>query len=173
MYLCIHVHACTLYIQYAAHTCPLGQWMQIHTNKEEHTEFRAQYSSWGSNWDYHGVRINCKRTYRYYVQLHIHRHVRNNVLYMYLYKLYTHVYRHIRIACCTYSYCALGGHLTTRHEGRSRTREMCLSETHQTRKGNTPPPTKMAHFLFIQEKVSCPRWNLNPHHCFSRPVLYH
>ena len=28
-------------------------------------------------------------------------------------------------------------------------------------------------FLLFEEKVSCPRWDSNPHHCFSRPVLYH
>ena len=40
-------------------------------------------------------------------------------------------------------------------------------ETHQTRQGSTTPPTETAHF------VSCPRWDLNPRHCFSRPVLLH
>ncbi len=26
--------------------------------------------------------------------------------------------------------------------------------------------------LPFKQKVSCPRWDSNPHHCFSRPVLY-
>ena len=48
---------------------------------------------------------------------------------------------------------------------------VCAVETHQTRQDNTTTPTDMAHFLF-KEKVSCPRWDSNPHHYFSRPVLY-
>ena len=45
-----------------------------------------------------------------------------------------------------------------------------IPETRQTSQGNTTPPTEMAHFSF-QGKVSCLRWDSNPRHCFSRPVL--
>ena len=38
----------------------------------------------------------------------------------------------------------------------------CIIETHQTRQGNTTIPRDGLRF---KEKVSCPRWGLNPCHC--------